>query len=441
MKIFSRGNCVFLLIVLTIQQMVLAYSSYMIAQAGIALTEGQRTQSIHDITMFFLFALLAYVLSASCAVWETQIKNKAWFNYVQLANLRITNDQRIVSEKNKRLFNSWISVEAKNTIERLFDTAVSLFSLYLNAILTLIVFWITLSPKVVGILILSALLLLLLLWASKARMFKLANENQSLQVDVMSKVETLWHGCIYGNKNTNAHNHSTFSALSDSFFRSNNKIVAVEQLIASLPIVFCVLLIVLAINQNAVTYGELGAMVALLPRTLQLLGNIHELGASNGRLVFLFKKYSNLKTMNFGFELQNLEAQIAFHLLSVHNVLTDQKIEVEYLIQGMAHGTITQGRYLLTGENGTGKSSLFRLLKEKHPSALVISPASEDNTSVSLSSGQNFLEKLNRALTYVDNILMLDEWDANLDQHNTQAVHDRLNEVAQDLLLLEIRHL
>jgi hypothetical protein len=75
------------------------------------------------------------------------------------------------------------------------------------------------------------------------------------------------------------------------------------------------------------------------------------------------------------------------------------------------------GNYILRGGNGTGKSLLFSLIKEKYREKILLLPVKADlfivNNNVSESEGEKEIHQLNNFFTKTDlskyKILLLDE--------------------------------
>ena len=60
------------------QQLLLAFSTYSIAQAGIALADGNIDGVLRDISLFFGSALLAYVTSSVASLLTARAANRIW---------------------------------------------------------------------------------------------------------------------------------------------------------------------------------------------------------------------------------------------------------------------------------------------------------------------------------------------------------------------------
>ncbi|MFK0379070.1 hypothetical protein [Pandoraea sp. NPDC090278] len=104
------------------------------------------------------------------------------------------------------------------------------------------------------------------------------------------------------------------------------------------------------------------------------------------------------------------------------------------------------GRFTLRGENGAGKSTFLNYLKGTFGDRALLLPAQQSDLvwqrmNDAGSTGQCALRQLEEASSVPDiQVLLLDEWDANLDQANRIAVDKMLGALSQEKLIVEIRH-
>lgn len=107
------------------------------------------------------------------------------------------------------------------------------------------------------------------------------------------------------------------------------------------------------------------------------------------------------------------------------------------------------GRITVRGTNGCGKSTLLAEIKESLGDSAYLLPAQHDLYFSSLegeeaSSG----EKTSRILDLIEGdyleasvgVLLLDEWDANLDRCARERHDEALNEIARDRCVVEVLH-
>lgn len=213
-----------------------------------------------------------------------------------------------------------------------------------------------------------------------------------------------------------------------------------EQIVATIPILISVPLLIFYIyyNQSLTSLAELGVLLAVLPRTLQLLGNVHELSVSNSRAIFMSSKYKEL--MNFCLSEMDVEKNISNNKIQIVDRTTAQSISINEL-KDLVKNRRFFGRITITGENGSGKSSLIKTLKSCEPNSLIISPEVEfDFQKAKLSTGQRQIEKINLFLQEDFNLIFLDEWAANLDKNNIDILDNLIDEMAKSKMIIEVVH-
>lgn len=107
--------------------------------------------------------------------------------------------------------------------------------------------------------------------------------------------------------------------------------------------------------------------------------------------------------------------------------------------------TVHPGRITLRGENGAGKSTLLMMVKNSLsdrafflPTQNQLSFTSETNK---YSTGESLRNRLLEILESVDvDVLLLDEWDANLDKDNQERLSSLIDELATKKCVIEVRH-
>ncbi|MNV81935.1 phosphate transporter ATP-binding protein [compost metagenome] len=96
----------------------------------------------------------------------------------------------------------------------------------------------------------------------------------------------------------------------------------------------------------------------------------------------------------------------------------------------------------MTGANGAGKSTLLKRIKEMRVDALLLGAETgfldADN---GLSTGQRRVKEIESALSMAPTLLLLDEWNANLDGENCRKIDQLMDEASRRMVVIEVRHL
>ncbi|MBX3020660.1 MAG: hypothetical protein KF799_03200 [Bdellovibrionales bacterium] len=187
--------------------------------------------------------------------------------------------------------------------------------------------------------------------------------------------------------------------------------------------------------------GQL-ALMAVLPRLLMMLNAAYELLSSLNHVLSLGGRSAMLNT-----ELEkSLRAadsnppQSQFELLR----LSDRDggpIELPALPDILSK----PGRTTITGPNGSGKSTFILKLKAQLGEQAFLLPCRHDldfaQPNSELSTGQLQLQILTEiAERRKAKILLLDEWDANLDDKNRAALDTLIEVLSKQLRIIEVRH-
>lgn len=423
------------------QQLFLAISTYFIAMAGESLVSVQILKVERFITLFFISALLAYFLS-SCVEWlQVKLKNSLWERYIFDSFETIKLDQRLSSKKNQQLTTSWLTGEAPTTFEDISSFSVGLLSIYCNVVFTLIVFGLTLGLTMTGVLAISIVVSVGLVTMLKERIMQLASNIQSSKLLTFIKLNILWDNYLFGNKILTKLAHDNLQAKTKIYFAHSEKYVVTEQALACLPIYIAVPLVIMMMFLTDHTDASIGAFVAVLPRSLQLLGNVHSLSVYNSRFVLMKQKLNNLKCFVQKLERQDLKKQIETGIIQIFDVHAGSNLSVQQFLDQMHKKELKKGRFLITGANGVGKSSLLRFIKSINTEAILVSPdANLVNDDVVASSGERQVRQIDFVFSQDTAIFLLDEWDANLDFLNVLKVEDKINLMAKKALIIEVRH-
>lgn len=103
------------------------------------------------------------------------------------------------------------------------------------------------------------------------------------------------------------------------------------------------------------------------------------------------------------------------------------------------------GRITIRGENGSGKSTLLILIKSALEERAFFFPTHNQLSFVSetnkYSTGESLKKRLVEISEKVDvDVLLLDEWDANLDKENQEKLSSLIDELAAKKCVIEVRH-
>lgn len=438
---FFRNPLFILALVLTfLQQVMLAMSTYFIAMAGASLSTAPASATIKLIVLFFIFAIAAYLTSSLATYLSVRASNQIWQSYAETVVNDSTADLSYSSEKNKKKIVQWINGEASSSISQAIQFFIGFTSVGLNIGFTIWVFYVAVglpfTASIAASLALSTALVMLL----RKKIGDFAGAIQSKRLNAMVSVEVVWNQLAFGDASIRKRGEEQFTDKLQGYFSSVEKYTILEQIVACLPITLSVLSVLITLwAQGSHSAAMTGVLVAILPRSLQLFGNIHSLSIFLSQYYFVSAKIRNLK--QFAGSLERHCLNFDWKNLAIYDVNSGVNLEMDAFYERLIAGSVQKGRYLLTGVNGAGKSTLLKYIKTAVKDSILYNPevsfSSDERDS---STGQSRMHNLRMILNERPDMILLDEWDANLDARNTEIISKLIDENAKKFVVIEVRH-
>lgn len=425
------------------QQVLLALSTYYIAQAGMALGSGETTKILSYVSLFFIFALLAYVTSSIATFFSSRASNEVWRKYVNTTLINSTASMQWGAEKNKKSIAQWLGGEAPSTINYACNFYLGLISVGLNVVLTLFVFYISVGWQITLAMTASLIVSLFFVIILRSKIENFAGEMQSKKLSSLLSIELTWNSAMFGSRKMRNSGFDKLDEKIDSYCDTVNKYILLEQIIACAPIIIATTSIIGLLQlSDFFTLAVIGTIVAILPRSLQVFGSVHSLSIYLSQFYLVRTKMLNLQKFSSKLDSHDLSNESPLHSISICATATLQKTNPEEVIRGLQSGEITTGRYTITGVNGSGKSSFLKIVKGLVDDSLLMTPETNFlELEGGLSTGQSRIKEIENALLTPPAIVMLDEWDANLDDENFRKIDKILDCASAASVILEVRHL
>lgn len=426
-----------------LQQVLLALSTYYIAQAGLTLENGNVKAILLYVSLFFFFALLAYVVSSIATFFSTRASNQVWKKYSNTTLIKATEDLQYASEKNKKSVAQWLGGEASSTIAYACGFYLGLVSVSLNVVFTLLVFYISVGWQITLAMTASLALSLGLVMILRKEIEKSAGQMQSQKLSALLSIELAWNSAMFGSRNMRDEGFRGLNDKVNFYFGTVNKYVLLEQIIACAPIIISTVVIIVVLQYYDIfTLAVAGTVVAILPRSLQVFGSVHSLSIYLSQFYLVRTKVRNLDEFSYKLDINFVLYSSSLRGVTIRDASTSGKIEPDDFISQLQEQRISSGRYTVTGLNGSGKSSLLKIIKGSIDDSLLITPeTSFMNLDGGLSTGQTKIRELENVLSLYPPVLMLDEWDANLDDDNFRKIDQVLELASNQVVVIEVRHL
>jgi ABC-type bacteriocin/lantibiotic exporter with double-glycine peptidase domain len=204
-------------------------------------------------------------------------------------------------------------------------------------------------------------------------------------------------------------------------------------LVSSVPVF---LLNAVLAYQNSGDTAFIAGLMITLPRQLNVLNTFRA----------LFQQLTNYKVFSARLKTVIVNSEVAAanlpELIDVTKIrLNGSAVDgLDDLVNSIS--SRATGRLLISGVNGAGKSSLLLLLNERLPDSLYLpsSPNLEIGEVSPVSTGQNLRRHLDYLFAQSSPVVLLDEWDANLDGDNRSQISSFIDVAARTRLVVEVRH-
>ena len=146
--VFRTPHFLHALALTTFQQLLLALSTFYIAQAGTALAQPNTERILALVSLFFIYALAAYITSSMAAFLTTRAANQIWQDYSNQLLATSTTSLQYASDGNKKTIAQWLGGEAQSTIAHACEFHLDMVSVCLNIAFTLAVFYVAVGGEI-----------------------------------------------------------------------------------------------------------------------------------------------------------------------------------------------------------------------------------------------------------------------------------------------------
>lgn len=272
---------------------------------------------------------------------------------------------------------------------------------------------------------------------------KMQKLKQETQYETEKSVLGSWQTLILKNKPFYQKSIQAISEHTGNVESLSSRIFRIEAAANTLVLIasFCPLTWILLskFKGNQLDQVFLISLGVLLPRILQIFN-------MSSNLILAGQSLQGLKIKWLSFQerlarhqtTDTLADRNSGKLISIIDIASTSVVPLEEILNHK-----NSGRYLISGPNGSGKSTLCLSLKGDKDSVFYL-PAKYENPSfhVKGSTGEIKLAELKwlaeNRLHY--SMILLDEWDANLDASATTIGDSLIQNIADSCLVFEVRH-
>ncbi|QLY23811.1 hypothetical protein [Bdellovibrio sp. KM01] len=439
LKYVDKVSQIKLIGVTTCQQLVAVTSTFALMKAGLALGDQ------NSMSLWLGLALVCHVVVPFFGLiqrpLETALGFSAYKRFLEENLLSKAKRPGIWQEKHqKELFTSSIGSEAENYLAVIIFLGLDLFTFILSISLGVLVIGLTLDTSFIPAYIASGLFSFFAFKYFQKIAKSAAESEQQSRSKFESYLFKAWENIFFKNsevvanyiKNFNSHLNDAKEKSRHSSLMSETMVAALT-FIASLPVIVAVFVVISRHNGDV---KVMAALLAAIPRQLNMLATFRTIFQTISSLVSFEAK---LKTMKGNAVLSEpvLSSRISIKNITVQN---DAFASLEDLSKSVSLSK--PSRIQIRGSNGAGKSTLMLHLNESLESSFYIPahPQFEFEDAEEGSTGQKMLRHIEYAASLDNKHLLLDEWDANLDQENILKINELLNRISKDKVIIEVRH-
>lgn len=424
-----------------LQQIFLALSTWFIAKSGYYLTSKKFEEVKIYLILFFIFAIFGYIVSSFVSILTIKSKNFSWKRYTKSTIDQISQNINLSSNDNLKKTISWVNSEAPSTLGNATNFYIQFTSIILNIIFTFFVFYITLGVSISSVLLIALIISVTLVFILRKKVKESSSTLQEKNLSIFTYIEPFIHNNYFGNNIMRTNSDKELDQKMNNYFSTVIQYSYLEQLIACTPILIGVFAIVayLFITPLNELLIFLGAIVAVLPRTLQLFGNVHALSLYSTQYIMISVKLKKLSSFVNDLKSYSIKDNLDISLINI----SKENINIDPLafLETVQNSSLNNGRYTIYGDNGSGKSSLLKLIKSMNKDAIILSPNTLFSENInSLSTGLFHIRQIHEVLKHDPQIILLDEWDANLDKKNVEILDEILRKRSIEKVVIEVRH-
>ena len=444
--------------ILTFQQALEASATFWPVKTMASITKGED---------FFTYLILYLISFAApyipwCFAFILKI---TWKQEAQRAFTQafVASNKNNISEwSNKGLREQKLSIltsEGPVTLHAWIDYVWDLVTYFLSVLFNILALSIVVEPLFAIAYGISLTCVILVMKLKRRAQRQLTQKALTARIDLCQSLLAAWDNVLLGNEyNFKLWEEKTNQRLTRCLQRN----VALERfdqflaifvsLMTSIPALMVVVYFVLMHKHDPV---QLSSFIVILPLLFIILSytyNTLSLGfrwtMHRSRLTSIYKTIQATKESPV-----SLEKKIKWDKfsLALSTATPDNQVSLAYPQPIKSQGDLLKlasenGRLTIRGENGCGKSTALMLIKNTLAKKAFFLPTTHNQLSFvsetnKYSTGESLKNRLMEILEKVDvDVLLLDEWDANLDSENREKLSTLINELAAKKCVIEVRH-
>lgn len=438
--------------VASITGLILFQACYSIAPVFLARAIGSSIpqQIAWNVAIYFLLNFVPYGITAFSYVFQTKWVVSARQKIATLILMSV--NQRYALLQSKQQEQDFVALTSNNSqsiVSEAIEYAYATVSCLASSILTLTVIAVAVQPVLIGAYVVSLIFCGILILKTRGYQKRMSKIREAALHSVISVLSRAWAPAVL---RQSPFVHQLEELLATKWRRYKKQAIATswtfqkmsasQALIIWAPMVLVILYLVLTDlpSQSIILLGFAPRIVELLLDISNLVMRFVMFGFQTGRLIWLDQ------------QITQLEQYTLLAAISENKLFVSEQGQQPILLVNVGGMQYLQsrcqrpGRIVVTGDNGSGKTSLLLTLKYELGARAHYLSANQRQlvTSAEESVGEHLIRELQQIITLAKNtegcVLLLDEWNANLDIENTQAVDEALADLSRICTVFEARH-
>lgn len=444
--LFASKYAAWMIALLAVQQVIVASSTIWLARlAAGALAGGPIAGpgALYGISLVLPY--LPGMLAMTCVnLWELDLNKRLVDRFVDKNRGRIAL-WRDHGERARRT--SLLSKEGPQALQDSAHYFYDVFATALNIALNAAVIAFVIHPVFAASYAFGFALCALLVWKSRKRNEALAVRAQDSSVRFTGVLLRIWDNVLLANRPNLREWRGNADAAFDAARSDRLRSIGFTQVMSGMTTVLAVLPVAAAVvwclSMHPSRSPEAASLLITLPRMFMILTvTFHLLSLSFGWSSHLAKIKAVFDGTADPAAGADIRAQIDFDRITVDS---GTKPEGAVNLEELQLLLSRPGRHTIRGRNGAGKSALLLKLKEANAERATYLPASHDLDVRGLSRDQSTGQRAKAALMEIlrqdaSPVLLLDEWDANLDADNRERLSETLDREAFTRCVVEVVH-
>jgi len=441
-----------------IQQLIEASSTIWLVLLMTSITLGENF--FLYLVLYLTSLMLPYAPGCIALILKASWKQEAQKSFIQ--DFVSSNRNNIGEWSNRGSKEEKLSIltgEGPNALHLLIDYVYDLVVYVLSVLFNILALSVVVEPLFAVAYAISVTCVIIIMNLKRSTQRQLTQKALIARVDLCQSLLSAWDNVLLGNEyNFKLWNERTSQRLKRSLQRNvdverfDQILAVVVSLITSIP---SLLVVIYFMVENRHDPVRLTSFVVILPLLFMILSYTYQTLS----LAFRWTMHKS-KLMSIYRAIQpsqetymTLENKIKWpKIVATHLASPSFKDKVSLPVQmpinsheDLIRHTSNSGRLTLRGENGSGKSTALMLVKNALANRAFFLPTQNhlifNSETNKYSTGESLRKRLIEIVQKVDvDVLLLDEWDANLDSENREMLSALIDQLSDKKCVIEVRH-